>query len=713
MSKWLSSVNTLLEKLDDTAEAVAEERRATGEEDPLPPAPEIEEILAKRGLAADSDQTQVKESQVDDGNALESDEFSVFDEFEKGVSEQYNESPVEEFEGSAANLNEYLPISEDGKTNPESNGESEMMINSKPETVPEKGEKEDRLAPNMPIAHGDNVIPKKQNEESTESQIQTSESTGEVPTILPKSLPKDVSKSGRDMELVTEAKEAQKEARTLRRHVVSLNSQLESAEVELQAQRHELERAADQMEKDRARAKEAKEAAKKIHTKELETLRSQHDKALKEQQTRFEQQVESYRKKLRDMESQKKQEDGDWCKEMTSVVEREKELNQQLMSLEDEKVTLISQIATLQGQQEALGSRLESLTQAADNAVDREREAEDRLDRALTQHARQISQRQAREAELERTIQELNAALVAKSRSRAAPQSLVSDNGMSEEREESSLSIRIDTLQSDCDTAMAHLALEKEKSEALQTQLREMSKESTLEASASHSMQLQYDRKVADLELTISKLQRERAQKDMKGHDCVGATPIHDDYEISTQVEILSEQLMNLREKMSNQSSETSALKNRLQIAVDRAQKAEDQLAMVASSGTNGDYDSAEKGTLQAGFGRRRRNKTPNSGSIRTAMRLTTGQGKRTEQIGKVVDVVDSFAVTTGKYLRRNPIARAGFIFYLLLIHIWTFVLLFFHAHSFDTAGGDTGRTIVRAVHGPGALLNGARQTAP
>lgn len=59
-------------------------------------------------------------------------------------------------------------------------------------------------------------------------------------------------------------------------------------------------------------------------------------------------------------------------------------------------MTLLSQIATLQGQQEALGSRLESLTQAADNAVEREREAEDRLDKALTQHARQISQRQVR-----------------------------------------------------------------------------------------------------------------------------------------------------------------------------------------------------------------------------------------------------------------------------------------------------------------------------
>ena len=44
--------------------------------------------------------------------------------------------------------------------------------------------------------------------------------------------------------------------------------------------------------------------------------------------------------------------------------------------------------------------------------------------------------------------------------------------------------------------------------------------------------------------------------------------------------------------------------------------------------------------------------------------------------------------LSLGKYLRRNPLARAGFIFYLILIHLWTFVLLFFHAHSFDVSRG-------------------------
>ena len=60
----------------------------------------------------------------------------------------------------------------------------------------------------------------------------------------------------------------------------------------------------------------------------------------------------------------------------------------------DEKATLLSQISTLQAQQIALENRLESVSQTADNAMEREREAEDRLDAALSMHARQLTQRQ-------------------------------------------------------------------------------------------------------------------------------------------------------------------------------------------------------------------------------------------------------------------------------------------------------------------------------
>jgi hypothetical protein len=62
------------------------------------------------------------------------------------------------------------------------------------------------------------------------------------------------------------------------------------------------------------------------------------------------------------------------------------------------------------------------------------------------------------------------------------------------------------------------------------------------------------------------------------------------------------------------------------------------------------------------------------------------------------------FPSCLGKYLRRNAVARAMFIMYLLLLHSWAFILLFVHAHSFETLHGDFGAG-VSVPHGPHALM--------
>jgi chromosome segregation ATPase len=175
-----------------------------------------------------------------------------------------------------------------------------------------------------------------------------------------------------------------------------------------------------------------------------------------------------------------------------------------------------------------------------------------------------------------------------------------------------------------------------------------MSKETTQEASAVHSKQLQHDRKVAELELTISKLQREKSRNETSGESEAQLLKANDQ-EMSNQVKVLSEELMRLREKTSNQNSESLALKNRLQTAINRASKAEEELVMASAQGNDGIYDSMEKAKGPSSLGRRRKGGAPPSGSIRSAMRLNPGQGERTERIGKVIDVVDSFAATTGK----------------------------------------------------------------
>lgn len=251
-----------------------------------------------------------------------------------------------------------------------------------------------------------------------------------------------------------------------------------------------------------------------------------------------------------------------------------------------------------------------------------------------------------------------------------------------------------------------------EQSEVLHQQLKEMSKESTQEASSVQVKELQYQRRVAEMTLTISRLEAglREAQKESSNREKSSTDDLNDE-ELAQQVRLLSEEVLRLRDKLGNTSGELLALKNRLQTALERASKAEEELAMAAAGASHDMYDSMEQGggRGRSGLARRRRPDPQQTITMRAAMRLDPGQGDHTEQIGKVVDAVDSFAVTAGKYLRRNPMARAGFILYLLVVHMWTFVLLFFHAHNFDAGPSELGPVI---SVGPQALLEQHKQIA-
>jgi len=63
-------------------------------------------------------------------------------------------------------------------------------------------------------------------------------------------------------------------------------------------------------------------------------------------------------------------------------------------------------------------------------------------------------------------------------------------------------------------------------------------------------------------------------------------------------------------------------------------------------------------------------------------------------------DTQKSLSPVAGKYLRANPMARAAFIMYILMLHLWTFVVIFFHAHNFE----DMHRDMADIPHGPDAI---------
>jgi hypothetical protein len=173
-----------------------------------------------------------------------------------------------------------------------------------------------------------------------------------------------------------------------------------------------------------------------------------------------------------------------------------------------------------------------------------------------------------------------------------------------------------------------------------------MSKETTQEASAVHVRQVQYDRRIADLNLNISKLQSAAVNKeptdDARGVDTAKAN----DDEMAKQIKMLSEEVLRLRDKVGNHHSESLALKNRLRAATDRAANAEEDLA--AARVNENDIESVP--ASGNGLSRRKRGGGAGTASIRSAMRLNPGQGDGRENIGKAIDVVDSFAVSTGTF---------------------------------------------------------------
>ena len=357
----------------------------------------------------------------------------------------------------------------------------------------------------------------------------------------------------------------------------------------------------------------------------------------------------------------------------------------------DEKSTLLSQIETLQSQQERVESRLDSVSQTADNAMMREREAEDKLDMTLSMHARQLSQRQTRETLLERTIADLSASLATSSSAQGNTEGDSAAGGGNV----AALKNQVYTLEEDLETAKTQLESERQRVSIMQQELREMSKERTLEITASRSKQHQVDRQSSDMSLQISKLQsslREAQRGSVSLERASGGV------DPSTHVKQLTQELVRHQEKMGQVTSEVSALRNRLQVASARAEKAENALSQVGMRDVESAPDSGNYGR----GGMRRRKK--DVASIRAAINLHASPNENMERVGKVIDGLDKFSVDTGKFLRHNPLARGGFILYLLLLHMWTFVVLFLHTHRFETVHGDFGAG-QQFAHGPHALM--------
>jgi hypothetical protein len=702
MSRWLQNVGTFLEKLDDQGQQQMEKfksKTTTDDEDDLDrllvfeTMNESDEFVLDKNDNDDQLETDVVISVEDCETGKDHDGFAVAKALEPSLTIQQfniNETSIQKESGSDSRNEsgsfDTPPKHPAQKTNPSTVYSTPRQTIDTPAAAENETETNNNASATLDGSLQESLLTKNASEVllQDDDQQQTTTTTTDATELAHPTNPTD---KALFLQLTNQLRDAQKESRALKRHIVALNQKVRASDAEVDAQHEELERAAQRMEHDRARHKQERAQQAQQHAQELFVLKQQQQVATKQANERADQQLQELRMQLRTMDEKRMQEGGNWTKELEEALHREQETVERLACLEDEKATLLAQIHTLQSQQETLGLRLESLSETAETAMERERDTDLRLDETLSAHARVMAQRQAREKELERTVAELGEELVKVQ----AGNNPTQQHASAVPHDTNNNSILVDSLRAELETMQTQLASEQDRNRALHEELRHVSREHAQEHAVVQVRRQQHDEHVSDLTRQVTHLQLELAQQSKRATTVATSTNKKDDNE---RIQSLSEEVVRLQDRLSSSSAEVSAMKRRLQVAQDRTDRAEAALERLSST-TFTNFTSSDD--VEASCSTRRRGKGSSRAPTSIRQALHIAPTSEAASIGKSLDAIDSFAMSGGTFLRRHPVARLLFLCYLLALHAWTFLLLFAHAsHAME---------VTTPHHGPSALL--------
>lgn len=505
-----------------------------------------------------------------------------------------------------------------------------------------------------------------------------------------------------------------------------LNAKLKSSEREIEAQANELLKAGEEMEKIRSNAKEEREDLLDDHEDEMEDIQRNHQAALDKMRQDYEKTIAEWKERYESEESLRQQEGGDSIKELQEANKREREALIKLAEVTDERTALQAKLDQVVGQETTLKQQVESSLESAETVAAREQRARDELDEAAAMHAKQMAQRQRREAELEQTILEMGQALtLAKQQLQQRQGSVSSPNGKvpsiptelnQQENGGSFYKEQFEQVAEELENVRVQLTMETQRREALKQELSDVSKERKQELSLSQLRQQQHDRKVTELEATIHRLQDSiRASKQQSNSsvergtdDSINlqianeSTPNHELEKAKKEISNLSEQIYRQQAMAKNAKSEILALKGRLQTANARADDAEraryDSKYSSQPRSRTFDVEGGGANHTPTSFSVRRRVKGGSSRgvrSIRSALpcfgsgRASAESNPGMEQVALTIDAIDSWMVDTGSFMRHEPFARLGLLLYLMILHLWSFALVVFH--TTEVEHGDFG----------------------
>lgn len=693
MSRWLKSVNTILEKLDDTVETVRDD------------------AVARRFLVGQSD-----DDDEEDSNSYEDEEDE--EEYYEDEDEYYddedaaNDEQVTETVDTITEKNDTESIPDQQRN--ETSNEPSIHQNEGDDFADDGEEDEEDVNPNELFFTPQSTLKTAQSRKelrktSMKDPLEQASPPSLVPqriTVTPKppSAPLSSDSRSRKVPPLPRTNKKTNELQLVVQKNAQLQAQLDTAHAELEAQQRELEQAAQRMQQERERAEDDREDLIDEHEEVLQQTKHQYESEIQSLKETYEGQMQELRSQLERESHMRRQEGGDMTKELDDSIQRERDALQRASALDIEKQLLQSKMTKLETHAQALQSRIESLHDSCRAAEERERNAEESLDNALRTHQRQVAQRETRIAELEHTVAELSATMAASNSSATITSHLASNSVGERITEPVSYKKEYDIVAEELESTKTQLGLMTQRTVALETELKALSHEREIETTAAQERQQEMEEEISMLKDQINRLEgslRESRQTDDFIEAAASKYPNEDTLrELETarkNIAALSDQLMRQQALSESSKSEILALRGRLQSATARANAAENALASAGSPHTEDQLYEIEGGNVTYdGSKTRRRIKTrrgritATSGkSIRSAFGIRNVPGTRMDQIAMTIDAFDSWMMETGNILKQEPFVRAGFAVYLILLHFWCFFLV--ASHTIEAEHGDLG----------------------
>eukprot|EP00904_Undaria_pinnatifida_P004292 jgi/Undpi1/13864/HiC_scaffold_9.g03515.m1 len=312
--------------------------------------------------------------------------------------------------------------------------------------------------------------------------------------------------------------------------------------------------------------------------------------------------------------------------------------------------------------------------------------AEAEAENVEARHRAWMRQAQARQTDLEATAAQLAAALAEAKRGsptgagaqHAGTPSMRTGRAQASDRE-------LRALRDELDSCQASLELEQERTRSLQQEANglryDLESARATEAVVARQRQ-EHATLAADSFAKVSHLEQQLQDQKANAQRLMTSAPNPGGQE--SQIQSLSSKLLDKQARLEESVCERATLSVKLQEASARAFRAEQELREARGDALEGGGGGGGE-TVAGGGGMRSRRRQDRAGGGRASQRGSwsrLGPIAKHEKIASVVDVLDRQTLQGVVFLRNSSVARAAFMAYLLLLHLWAFAVLGFHHSS-------------------------------